>query len=153
MRDEKDSTPAESPAETSTPDDSLQASAVASSLPKSNKSRRIQPSTIRDHPYRLLGVTVLTLLGLLAMAGVKSYRDLATAQDIEKDLRREISETQERLESLGETIGRIQNDPATLERLAREHLGMVREGDVVIVLPDEDRESDARPSPTVDNSL
>ncbi len=106
-----------------------------------SKLRGFQPSTIRNHPYRALWATVLTLLSLLGMAGIKSYRDLATAQDIENDLRREISETQERLQILAETIDRIETDPATLERLAREELGMVREGDVVIVLPpDEDSE-------------
>ena len=79
----------------------------------------------------------MALLGLLAMAGVKSYRDLATARDIENNLRREISETRTRVLALTEQIDRIKNDPATLERIAREELGMVREGDVVIVLPGE----------------
>ena len=74
------------------------------------------------------------------MAGVKSYRDLASAQDVESALRREISATKARIQALTEHIDRVENDPATLERLAREELGMVREGDIVIVLP-EDRES------------
>ena len=55
---------------------------------------------------------------------------------------------------LRERIDRIENDPAMLERLAREDLGLVREGDVVIVLPEEDEQpqdaasSSASRSPT-----
>lgn len=97
--------------------------------------------------------TVAVLLSLLGMAGIKSYRDLAVAQDIERGLLQEIGATTERLQALSEYIGRIENDPATLERLAREELGMVREGDVVIVLPDEDSEIVERPSPTANNTL
>lgn len=94
----------------------------------------------------MLSVTVFALLGLLAMAGVKSYRELAAAQDVEASLRREISETQTRIRALTEHIDRIENDPATLERLAREELGMVREGDLVIVLPEEAESMEAAPT-------
>ncbi len=100
----------------------------------------------RARPYRVLSVTVFALLGLLAMAGVKSYRDLAAAQDIEGNLLREISETKLRIRALSEYIDRIENDPATLERLAREELGMVREGDLVIVLPEDSDLMEASPT-------
>ncbi len=75
------------------------------------------------------------------MAGIKSYRDLSAARDIENGLRREISETGARVRALAEHIERVENDPATLERIAREDLGMVRAGDIVIVLPDADTAS------------
>jgi len=74
---------------------------------------------------------------LLATAGVKSYRDLAAAHAHEAELNRRIAESQERIRILKERARLIANDPLTLERLAREDLGMVRPGDVVIVLPDE----------------
>jgi len=92
--------------------------------------------SLRIRPYRFLGATVLGLLGLLAMAGIKSYRDLAAARDIENGLRREISEAGTRVRALAEHIERVENDAATLERIAREDLGMVRAGDIVIVLPE-----------------
>ncbi len=95
----------------------------------------------RRHPLRPVVVaTVVALLGLLATAGFKSYRDLAAAKGYEQQLLDEIAETEERIEALDRRIDRMRHDPVTLERLAREDLGMVRAGDVVIVLP-EDPES------------
>ncbi|MCP3957083.1 MAG: hypothetical protein GY719_04460 [bacterium] len=87
-----------------------------------------------------LGAAVLAILALLATAGVKSYRDLGVARDQERELLEEIAEAEERIRVLGARIERIENDPAMLEQLAREELGMVREGDVVIVLPEEQTE-------------
>ncbi len=90
------------------------------------------------HPLRSwLGITVLLLLGVLAAAGFKSYRDLDAVRFQESDLRRSVAATEERIRRLDERIERIENDPWVLERLAREELGMVRPGDLVIVLPAE----------------
>ncbi len=88
--------------------------------------------------YRsFLAVAVLLILGLLGTAGVKSYSDLSVARAEEQRLLGEIAAAKDRIRVLTERIDRIENDPAMLERLAREELGMVREGDVVIVLPEE----------------
>lgn len=90
------------------------------------------------NPYRsYLAAAVLFVLALLLTAGLASYRDLARAYANEDTLERDIRETQVRIEQLRERIGRIRDDPALLERLAREDLGMVRPGDVVVVLPEE----------------
>ncbi len=91
----------------------------------------------RRYPFRpVLGLAVLAVLGLLATAGVKSYRDLAAARDHEQRLQREIAGANRRIQALYGHIDSIQHDPAVLERLAREDLGLVRDGDVVIVLPE-----------------
>ncbi len=90
------------------------------------------------NPYRsVLALTVLILLGLLATAGARSYRDLESARGHEQKLLEEIAETQERIRALNGRIDSISNDPVMLERLAREDLGLVRAGDVVIILPEE----------------
>ena len=89
------------------------------------------------NPFRpLVAVIVLTVLGLTATAGFKSYRDLDAAMSYERQLLEEISEAKERVRLLDRRIDRVRNDPAMLERLAREDLGLARDGDVVIVLPD-----------------
>ena len=81
--------------------------------------------------YRsVIGVVALFLLALLATAGVKSFRDLKAAQDREERLEQRIAETEERIEVLREHVRRIDEDPLTLERLARENLGMVKPGTV-----------------------
>ena len=74
---------------------------------------------------------------LLAVAGLKGSRDLEAARERLDVLERRIQETRRRNQELKRSIQLLQDDPATLERLAREELGMVRPSDVVIVLPEE----------------
>ena len=91
----------------------------------------------KPSPYRsFLVAAVLFLLALLATAGVKSYRELAAARAHLADLKHQIEASEGRIRVLREHVRTIEDDPLTLERLAREQLGMVRAGDVVIVLPE-----------------
>lgn len=94
----------------------------------------------------IVGAAVVLLLLLLSVAGVKSYRDLAAARSREKLLTERIHQTEESISTLEGEIGRLRDDPATLERLAREELGLVRPGDLVIVLPPGKTGKEAAPS-------
>ncbi len=85
----------------------------------------------------VLGATVFLVLALLAIAALKSSRDLQAAQRREKQLAEQIAATRKRSEELRFRIERLRHDPGMLERLAREDLGMVRPRDVVIELPQE----------------
>lgn len=90
----------------------------------------------RSDSFRpVLGATVLLVLALLAIAGLKSSRDLEAARARERLLEKRIAETRAESERLRVRIDRLRNDPGMLERLAREDLGMVRPGDVIIELP------------------
>lgn len=84
---------------------------------------------------RVLVAVVLLFLALLGAAGLKSYRDLQTARAGETQLETRIEETRRDIDRLRGRIDRLRVDPAMLERLAREDLGMVRPRDVVIELP------------------
>lgn len=84
----------------------------------------------------LIKLGVASLVVLLLMAGFKGYRDLAHVKGQEAALAGRIEETQKRIDGLKERIGRIRHDPASLEQIAREELAWVRDGDVVIVLPE-----------------
>ena len=91
----------------------------------------------RSDSFRpVLGVTVLLLFALLAMAALKSSRDLEAARARERSLKAQIAETKGQSERLAVRIERLRHDPGMLEKLAREDLGMVRPTDVVIELPD-----------------
>ena len=91
----------------------------------------------RSDSFRpVLGATVLLVFALLAIAALKSYRDLEAARAREHQLETRIAKTKARSEKLRLRIDRLHHDPGMLERLAREDLGMVRPGDVVIELPD-----------------
>jgi cell division protein FtsB len=92
-----------------------------------------RPDSLRS----VLGAAVLFAMVLLAFASVKSHRDLVAARDREKLLKASIHDTEQRIERLHGRIRQLRGDHDTLERMAREDLGLVRPGDVVIVLPAE----------------
>jgi cell division protein FtsB len=89
-------------------------------------------------PVRLaFGGAVIFVSGLLATAGAKSYRDLQIVRQREAALAVRIAASEERLEELRHRLQLLREDPATLERLAREELGLVGKDDLVFVLPTE----------------
>lgn len=97
-----------------------------------------QPAPARPDSSRpLVGAAVLLFVALLGVAAWKGSLDLAKARERERLLETRIEETQERIDELRGRIDRLRSDPGTLERLAREDLGMVRPGDVIIELPPE----------------
>ena len=81
-------------------------------------------------------VATLLALALLAAAGVKSHQDLSAARSREAELRRRIATTEASVQELRRRIERLRDDPVLLERIAREDLGWVRSGDVVVVFPE-----------------
>jgi cell division protein FtsB len=83
----------------------------------------------------MIGMALAFTLLLLAAAGLKSWRDLQATRQREAVLMERIRTTEAKVESLKHKIDRLGHDPVTLERAAREELGMVKPGDVVLVLP------------------
>ncbi|MCL4837495.1 MAG: hypothetical protein KJ058_06000, partial [Thermoanaerobaculia bacterium] len=65
------------------------------------------------------------------------WRDLEAARARARELAAREAAAEERVALLRERIGRLRDDPLTLERLAREELGWVRPYDVLIVHPPE----------------
>jgi cell division protein FtsB len=92
---------------------------------------------VRSDSFRpVLGATVVLVFALLAIAALKSNRDLQAARSRERLLTGKIAATVAESERLRVRIDRLRHDPGMLERLAREDLGMVRPRDVIIELPD-----------------
>lgn len=90
----------------------------------------------RAYPPVLVAVVVALLL-LLTIASFGSYRDLEAARQRQELLETKIEATRLRNEELTQRVRRLQDDPAAIERLAREQYRMMRPGDVVVVLPEE----------------
>jgi cell division protein FtsB len=88
----------------------------------------------------LLALVVGSLLLLLGLAALGSYRDLSAARERKQTLQEEIRETRAENEELVRRIERLRSDPATLERLAREQYRMMRPDDLVIVIPEDPEE-------------
>jgi cell division protein FtsB len=90
----------------------------------------------RDRFPLLLGAAVALILLLVGAAGLRSWADLAAQRAREAELERETARTEVRVRQLEERIRRLQDDPHTLERLARQDLGLVRPEDLVFVFPE-----------------
>ena len=105
------------------------------------------PAPSRPDSFRpVVGAAVFLFVALLGIAAWKGSRDLAAARERERLLESRIEDTRERIDELRGRIDRLRSDPGTLERLAREDLGLVRPGDVIIELPPSDL-SGGQPAP------
>jgi len=90
-------------------------------------------------PVRTVTVAaVLFLALLLGLAAARSWQDLDRARNRQAELEAKVEATRHRIDALDRRIQRLRDDPLLLERLAREELGLVKDGDVVVVLPDDE---------------
>ena len=97
-------------------------------------NRTTEPPSGKRLP--LLGAAAAFFFLVFAgLAGMKSLRDLDAAREREKTLSQRVHDTRERIEALEVRLERLRTDPALLETLAREELGMARPGDVIVELP------------------
>ncbi|OGL00157.1 MAG: hypothetical protein A3E31_03310 [Candidatus Rokubacteria bacterium RIFCSPHIGHO2_12_FULL_73_22] len=85
---------------------------------------------------RRLGVALVVLLvaGLAVYGGTNALRVWRMQRAIEA-LEADIATLRARQERLTQTVDRLRHDPAYLEKLAREEMGMVREGETVLKFP------------------
>lgn len=107
-------------------------------------SEKSEPAAPASRHAALIKLGVASLVLLLLMAGFKGYRDLSYVKGQEAALAGKIAATEKRIQGLKDRVERIRHDPASLEQIAREELGWVRDGDVVIVLPPEEKAAPAR---------
>ena len=85
---------------------------------------------------RLLGGVAGALLavGLVVYGGSALARVVSLQREVET-VERDIVTQRARADALARTVERLRNDPAYVEKLAREELGWVREGDTVLKFP------------------
>ncbi len=85
-------------------------------------------------PFGLLIVSIVSVpLGILDEQGLPRYRalkaELAEVERINDRLRREVEQLQREVEDL-------QHDPAAIERIARDELGMIRADELLFQFPE-----------------
>ena len=85
---------------------------------------------------RVLGGVAGALLavGLVVYGGSALARVVSLQREVET-VERDIVTQRARADALARTVERLRNDPAYVEKLAREELGWVREGDTVLKFP------------------
>jgi cell division protein FtsB len=77
----------------------------------------------------LLLLAVLSVCGVSGMLRIRALQgDIAAAED-------EIAALRIQAEKLTATVDLLRNDPAYIEKLAREEHGLVREGETVLKFP------------------
>jgi cell division protein FtsB len=89
---------------------------------------------------RLLGG--LALLAVAVGLAVYGGHQLLRVREMQREIaamERDIVLLRARTERLTSTVERLRNDPAFLEKLAREDLGWVREGETVLKFPRQPR--------------
>jgi cell division protein FtsB len=83
--------------------------------------------------FLLLFAAGMVLISLLGDQGLISYHRLRAEQE---RLTGEVARLEERKLDLARRIRALREDPGYVELLARQRLGLVRPGDVVIQLPE-----------------
>jgi cell division protein FtsB len=81
-----------------------------------------------------IAAVVLLAAGLAGFGARESIRVWQMRQEL-RALERDVSTLSEKQRKLEEIAERLRSDPAYLEKLAREELGMVREGETVLKFP------------------
>ena len=92
-------------------------------------------------PRLVGGAVVLLLFAGLTVYGWHGVVRLRQMHEHLQTLERENVTLRREAERLAQLIDRLRNDPAYLERIAREERGMVRPGETVLKFPPKDRVS------------
>ena len=81
------------------------------------------------------GAALLVVVGALSMYGVSAVVRVSHMKREMESLERDLVTLRARTEELTKTVDRLRSDPAYIEKLAREDLGYVREGETVLKFP------------------
>src|SRR5687767_8444360 len=82
----------------------------------------------------LIGSIVAVPLLVLGDAGLPRYRAL---RDELHEVRRHNDRLREEVRQLDHEVSALRTDEAAIERIARDELGMIREGEIVFQFPEE----------------
>ena len=81
--------------------------------------------------HLLAGAVLAVALYYAALGGEYSALDLLRLRRDRRTAEAELSRTRHEVDSLKVQAGRLERDPATIERVARERFGMIREGETL----------------------
>jgi cell division protein FtsB len=85
---------------------------------------------------RLLGgAALLVVVGALTVYGVAALIRVSHLKREMETMQRDLVTLRARADELTRTVDRLRSDPAYIEKLAREDLGYVREGETVLQFP------------------
>lgn len=94
------------------------------------------PSLIRKRGLHLLLIFITVVLIVDALVGEKGLMQSMNARRQYRQLQGSLEELRRENAALREEVRRLNEDPATIESLARQDLGLVRPGEIVFILKD-----------------
>jgi cell division protein FtsB len=113
-------------------------------MPRDEKAGRDDkaraPSGLRKKASTLFSVIAVIALVVGSLFGDRGILQLLRQRQRTEELAHEIEQLREENRALGAEIQSLRHDPASIERLAREELGLAQPGETVFVLRDAPRE-------------
>jgi cell division protein FtsB len=107
--------------------------------------RNISPSQVgaylRKNARQILGLALLALL-VHDVFGPHGFIAMRRTQKEIEQIREQIGKMNEENESLTKQVTSLKSDPRSIERIAREEMGLARPGELIFKLPDT-----AKPAP------
>lgn len=102
------------------------------------RQRLVQPapSLVRKRGLHLLLIFVTLVLIVDALIGEKGLMQSMSARRQYRQLQASLDDLRRENAALREEMRRLNEDPATIESLARQDLGLIRPGEVVFILKD-----------------
>jgi cell division protein FtsB len=94
------------------------------------------PSLIRKRGLHVLLIFITVVLIVDALVGEKGLMQSMDARRQYRQLQASLEELRRENSALREETRRLNEDPATIESLARQDLGLIRAGEVVFILKD-----------------
>jgi cell division protein FtsB len=101
--------------------------------------REIFPSEageyFRKHARQILGIALFALL-VHDVFGTHGFIAMRRTQQEIDQIREQIGKMNDENKSLAEEVNSLKTDPKSIERIAREEMGLARPGEMIFKLPD-----------------
>jgi cell division protein FtsB len=106
----------------------------AARLDESRKGRRLGEASLKKKALGLAAFLIIAATALNALFGERGALGLMKAREEHDALLLEVEALEAENERLVREIRELRSDPLVVERLAREVLGMAREGEIVVTV-------------------
>ena len=101
-----------------------------------------QPPFWRRHLAKILGVALLAL-GIHDVFGAHGYLAMRRSQKEVEELRGQIERLNHENQQLAEHVNALKTDPDTIEKIAREEMGLAKPGEMIFKMPAQPAAGDA----------
>ena len=93
-----------------------------------------QTSFWQRHMLKILGLALLAL-GIHDVFGTHGYLAMRRSEKQMQELRGEIERLNHENQALAEHVNALKTDPDTIEKIAREEMGLAKPGEMIFKLP------------------